>query len=1072
MTRTIRWLLGGSFFLSGGTALIYQVLWSRQLQYIFGSTTEAVSAVLATFMAGLGLGAYLLAPRIDRASSPLKFYALLEIGIGLYGVLSVWLLQLAGAAFVQLSGDPGETTLWPAILKVLLSALVLLPPCFLMGGTLPALLRAVSDTARVAQRWVGVFYAVNLIGAVAGTLATGFVLLERIGLSNTARLAGLINLAIGVVIMLAARRLGAEPPAPPEAADADKWKGLKALATSKTGLYALLGLLISGGSVMAYEIIFTRVLGLVFGVSAYAFTVVLATFLLGLGLGAAIYERWAARHRVRAVQFAWSQIGVAAVGGLALVLLPSVPRLVLYLRQIPGLGFWEILAGKAALAVVLLLPLAVIAGLGVPILVGSLVEDLKRLARTVGDAYLVNTIGTVAGSLLTGFALIGAFGTEGTLRLILALNALTGLIGVILLGRPRRTSLVGAGAAVAVALLALTASPWPQTLFLNSDTDGGHTISTSRLQLEERLRSVPHELLFFREGRNATITIAQTPRIRSLLVNGHPDGSDSRKDMATQVMLAVIPMSIHPRPGDVLVIGYGTGVTAHSATRFEETASVDVLEIEPAIVEASPFFHHVNGKVEENPKTRVILDDARSYVAATSRQYDVVVSEPSNPWRAGVANLYSREFFTGVRDLLRPGGIFAQWMHLYFIHDDDLKVVLKTLSVVFPEIQVWWLDEGNVVILAAEEPLSVDRKRVDHLLDGRFRNERIHYANVATTPEFYSRMLLGRAEVDGFLSPDDAIHSDDHPLLEFRAPRGLVQADGQNALRLLAAKVAKPTLFPRIAGPPPSSAAGWLGVANMYSALEAWEEARLAIGQALSSATSQQAAIRAAELELAGGNPQGAARLLQPITQVASIDVARELAYAQAHFFASQYNLEAAREAFTRTGELAGRAGVELLDLLVTMQEYEAALDLSEQLLAEARFAGPVGKPEVEQIYIKLFQLAASPELANRAVDLAERLPDPGLDFPRHLRFKLLAVLYERLNRPQKALDACEEVERIGVLDFPVMGVHVRALKALGRNEEAAALEARLHQLAPSTAVEPVLSPLLSRSQEVQRATS
>ncbi len=373
--RALLALASAFFFLSGATGLVYQVLWSRELQRFFGSTTEAVSVVLATFMAGLGLGALWIGRRADRVRSPLALYGKLEIGIGLYALAVGPLVRLAGALYGRVGGGLGPA---PALLvKLLLSALVLVPPCALMGATLPALLRAVSASAGEARRAVGLLYGLNLLGALTGALATGFVLLEAAGIFRTTLGAAVVNVLVGGGALLLARR------------GAPERRGEDAAGTPEASpallRFAFLGLFVSGAVTLGLEVVFTRVLGLVFGVSSYAFALTLAVFLLGLGLGALAQRRLALRGGAR--EFAAVSIAVAAAGGCALLAVPGVPRMVLYLRQIPGLGFWQLLFAKGLLAAALLLPLAALAGLSVPLLLGLFADDLGRLGGRVGAGY-------------------------------------------------------------------------------------------------------------------------------------------------------------------------------------------------------------------------------------------------------------------------------------------------------------------------------------------------------------------------------------------------------------------------------------------------------------------------------------------------------------------------------------------------------------------------------------------------------------------------------------------------------------------------------------------------------------
>ncbi len=1050
MFARARWLFAASFFLSGGCALIYQIVWSKHLQYVFGSTTEAVGTVLAVFMAGLGAGAYFFGPRIDRTKSPLRLYALLEIGIGVYGLAGLFLLRGATALFAAF-GELSEPV--STLLKLVLATVVLLPPSLLMGATFPALLRGVSRTVQGARRNVGLFYAVNLLGALSGALAAGIVLIPVYGLTRSSWVAAAVNFAIGTATWFAAghvERESVQETVPEDGAPTTSGVELR---------YLQLGLFVSGASVMTFEIVITRVLVLVFGVSAYAFTVVLAVFLLGLGLGALIYERWVAWRPVRTLQFATLQLVLTAVGAALIALLPGVPRWVLYLRQIPGLGFWELLAGKALLATVLVLPLAIVAGLGLPILIGTLVSEVGKVGRVVGRAYLINTMGAIAGSLVTGFALIGWLGTDGTLRAVLFVNLLVGVGGYVLLGRSAGSRVRALAGAVLILTALVSLDRWSPRLFINSDTDGSHTVAVTPLAVEEQLRSTPNRVLFFAEGRNATVAVTETPTVRSLLVNAHPDGSDSDDDMATQVMLAVIPLTLHPAPRDVLVIGFGTGVSVRSAARLEEVEHIDAVEIEPAVLAAAPLFHHINGAVEQDPRVRVHLTDARTFTATTRQRYDVIVSEPSNPWRAGVANLYTADFFETLDDLLRDDGVFAQWMHLYFVRDAELRMVLRTMLETFAEIQVWWLDAGNIAILTSQQPLRLQPQRVRELLDGEFREDRVRFAKLATVDEFYGRLLLDTAGVRDFVGDDGPVHSDDRPYLEYRAPRGLLEADGLNTLRLVAAKLEHKTLTAPTTGSPVPEANGWLAVAAMFEALELPDEQVESTRRAVASG-DPLARVRAVELALLSGDVESAQGLLQSLLDSGDRPerILRDLAYAHAHLAMVVGDVQAARSALELTGDWNGKAGLEWLAFAVAGRQLDIAAAAAERLLQGARLGGPIGNPEVERIFVLLYDLVDIEGTAERILEIVERLPTDSELSPL-ARLKVRALLYDRLGRFDEAVEASMQVERLDVLDFELMTLRLRGLRRLGRTEEADRLQRRLRKLEPGFNPDPVALP-------------
>ncbi|HEV8269261.1 MAG TPA: fused MFS/spermidine synthase, partial [Thermoanaerobaculia bacterium] len=681
--RATRLLLGLCFFASGAAGLVYEVLWSRHLQRFFGSSTEAVSVVLAVFMLGLGLGGHFLGRRIDRSPSPMRLYALLEIGIGLYAFATPLVLAAAQGAWAAAAGRVELGAAASVALKVVLAMGVLAVPAFLMGGTFPALVRAVSDDRAGAQRLIGLFYALNTAGAVLGTLATGFVFLELLGEKRSLLLCGVVNAGIGVLLLARDRRRG--HPAPEADEPSPEAGVLSSLASSRTGRYVLLGLLVSGLTTMLYEIVFVRILGLVFGVSTYAFSIVLAVFLLGLAGGALLCSGLTRFRAPRVLDFAVSQLVVSLFATVALFFIPSVPLAVAILRQIPELGFWQILGGKAVLAALFVFPLALAAGVSVPLLMSALAEDVRDLGRQIGDAYLVNTVGTVTGSLAAGFLLVPLLGTERTLRVGAFVPAATALAGYLLLGSGRR---LGAFVAVILAVVGLAAPRWSPRLFLSSDAAGAQAAFATRLELESAVTLSPLELVFLKEGRNAAVAVTRTPGARSLLVNGHADASDG-PDMSTQLLLGVIPALAHPHPRNVFVVGFGSGVTADAAARCPDVEHVDVAELERAVVTSAPWFRHVNHDVASSPKVRFLYDDARSVLVATPRRYDLILSEPSNPWRAGIANLFTADFFAAAKRTLNKGGVFAQWLQLYQLDFASVEMILRTFSRSFRHTQVW-----------------------------------------------------------------------------------------------------------------------------------------------------------------------------------------------------------------------------------------------------------------------------------------------------------------------------------------------------------------------------------------------
>ncbi|MFN7986882.1 MAG: fused MFS/spermidine synthase [Thermoanaerobaculia bacterium] len=1054
MPARVRLLLAACFLSSGGTAVVYEVLWSRHLALFFGSTTEAVGVVLAVFMLGLGAGGHLLGPRVDGSASPVRLYGLLEIAIGLWAFATPLLLRGAAGAWVAAASrlEPGPAV--ATLLRALLAAVVLLPPAMAMGGTLPAVVRGVAGNDRAAGD-VALFYGLNVVGAVGGALLAGFVLPEVLGEQDAMLLAGLVNVLVGAVALAAARRAAPAEPAP-ETPREGLAAALRHLAGAPGGRFVLAGLFVSGLGTMVAEVVFVRILGLVFGVSAYSFSLVLAVFLAGLGLGALAAGALARLRKPEPADFAVVQVAVAALTALALAGMPLVPRLVAWVRQWPELTFGEVLAAKAAIASAFLLPLAVVAGLGVPVLIGALTGEPGRLGRLVGDAVLVNTAGTVAGSLLAGFVLVPSLGTEGTLRAAFALAAATATWGLLVPGTARGRRLAGI-ATLAASLPVLLHARWPATLFLESDTDASPMPRTSRVVLEARLAGSPNELLFLREGRNATVAVAQTSESRVLFVGAHPDASDG-DDMPTQLFLSVVALGAHPAPSDVLVVGYGSGVTVEAALRVPGVRRVDGVEIEKAVLEASPLFGHVNRGAERDPRARFVLDDARGFLSATRRSWDVILSEPSNPWRAGVASLFTTDFYRAAKARLRPGGLFAQWLQLYSTDEACVKLVLRSLAASFAEVQVWWLDAGNVVVLAADAPIRVPRGRMDALLDGPFREDRIRHARVGTTAEFYARFLLDTRAVLAFAG-EGPLHTDDRPLLEFEAPRAVFRSGGQEAARLVAEKLSSRSLVPPLAGEPPPEEALWAGLSEMLHAAGRGPDAEAAARHAASLGDGALGRVRLAALRLEAKDPDAARPLLAEANEARerlSPDLRRDERATTGLLHVATGNAADAGKAFEEAGTLEGPHGVRLVELLAAQGRAADAIRLAERLLRAARLEGAVGSPEVSRLYVALARVnEAAPD--GRIAELVRTLPLPGAGFPLLPRLVVLARLFDRLGRPAESLSAARAAREAGLVDVGTHLVEWRALVALGRLGEADRLGERLSRLSPSAFGNPVV---------------
>jgi spermidine synthase len=810
-------LLAVCLFGSGLTALIYELLWTRRLNLTFGSTTYSVTTVLAAFMAGLGIGAYLIGRRVDRGKlDGVRVYAYLELTIGLYALLSLPLL--AGVEWVyarlqswlQLSQEPA------AALKLVLAFPVLALPAGLMGGTLPALVRGLLRSRAALHSTVGRLYGINTAGAAVGTAVCGMVMVELLGLWRSMLLSALVNLAIGATVLT---RLGRQrrPGAGDEAAPETPTIRLRQHLRSRPVLFCTVAVTLTGLLSMLYEIIWTRMLSLVMGSSTYAFTIVLAIFLIGIALGALIYSRASRDRQPTAFGLTLVLLALALWVVISLRVIPFIPHLLVNLAQIPGINFYRILLFETLFALFILLVPTLLLGAALPMSMGIISRTLGNVGQDVGGVYLINTLGAITGSVLTGFFLIPLVGTQNALLGGLLANLLLVGLGVLAFGGRARLKLLGSAVVLLMAAVALSQPRWPPIVF---DSGLGYrldqTVATDKLDMIRALYRTPNKLLSREEGRNATITVRHFSRGVSLLVNGKPDASTSG-DMLTQVVLGVVATMAHPRPRDVAVVGWGSGVTTYTITLFPEVRRVDTIEIEPAVLRASRFFHGVNGKAELSPKVGVIFDDARSYFLTADRRYDVVISEPSNPWMVGVSGLFSRDYYQLAKRRLRPGGVFGQWLQLYRIDARSVALILRTVLDSFRHVQVWASDPFNVILLGSDRPLTFDVARVRAAYRGSapLRQHMGVYGPGVQPEHLYGCYLLDDTGLRRIIRrfPEEVM-TDDRPVLEYRAVRNLYAHVHRHIDGLWRAKLQLRQVVPPRSGAPPGLALA--GAADLY----------------------------------------------------------------------------------------------------------------------------------------------------------------------------------------------------------------------------------------------------------------
>lgn len=751
---------------SGCAALLNQVMWSRILSLVFGSTIEAVSAVTATFMAGLAIGSA-LAPSLVRnrgVREAASLYSRIELAIGGAAVLLAYVLP----ALEPVRASVGAAPLW------LGTILILLIPAGLMGTTLVVQSRVVSsfgDHAR-GSRSAGLLFAANTFGAVVGAYGSVMVLVPALGVRKTILAAAVLNV---VAAGLGRIRTGeSSAAAPQEEAGSVSATGTAAPASRLSVFLVMTALFTAGFAGLANEVAWTRAFILVAGPTVHAFAFVLGAIVLGLAAGALISSSLLPYLGNARLAFVLVQAGVAIASAHVIRTLASLPlaygeevrRLIERPEAIIGL--------QASRSLALLFPAAALSGALFPLGL-RLLRSRFSMPEAMGFGSALNTLGAILGASLAGFALLPGLGLDLTLRISAAASALSALL--VALHSPVFSRIAGvAVSALALALL-YTAPIFDKELFA-----GGvykYSAYDQELGVEDVLRR--GELVSYAEGRASNVSVKRIGASFSLAVDGKVDAT-SGGDMLTQRLLAHVPFLIHEKPGDALVIGLGSGVTA-AAALTHDPASVTAVEISPDVVDAArQYFGDANRRVLESPKLRLVVGDARQHVIARADRYDVIISEPSNPWMAGVSALFTREFFTAVRSRLVEGGVFCQWGHLYNMSEADLATLLATFGDVFPDASVYVISEADILIVGREGPVALSPAR----LEGMAAAARLDLAASNLTAESLASIpTVALDKLAGWLR-EARRHTDDAPVLDFSAPLSIhAQTASANRRRLI-----------------------------------------------------------------------------------------------------------------------------------------------------------------------------------------------------------------------------------------------------------------------------------------------
>jgi len=650
---------------SGCAALIYEVVWFQLLQLSIGSSAVSLGVLLGIYMGGMCLGSLLLPKYLNRRAHPLRVYAMLEIGIAVFGIIVLFAVPIVGRIYTSIAGT-GQVNL---ILRAIVAAICLLPPTLLMGATLPAIARWVETTPKGVS-WLGYFYGGNLAGAVVGSLLAGFYLLRVYDMPTATGAAVALNVVVALLALVVAARtphtvITATPSDAPLTTTPSEISRLVYIAIALSGLTAL-------GS----EVVWTRVLSLLFGATTYTFSLILAVFLVGLGIGSSLGSSMARNLSNPRIALGWCQLALCAcLAWAAYTTSASLPYWPINPSISTSLSYNFQLDLMRAIWV--MLPGAILWGASFPLALASVATRGQDSARLVGGVYAANTVGAIIGATVVSLALVGTVGSQKTQQILIGVAAMSGLLMLMpATGEARKpltsTPVVVIGIALIAGLLARSVPPIPWLLVAY-----GRYSATWVGQ---------NEMVYVGEGVTASVAVTRTP---TGVLNYHNAGkvqaSSEPQDMRLQRMLGHITTLVPKNPNKVLVIGCGAGVTAGAVSIDPMVKDQTIAEIEPLVprVVSTHFAQH-NFNVVANPKVKVHLDDARHYLLTTSEKFDAITSDPLDPWVKGAATLYTREFFDVVKSHLNPGGVVTLFVQLYESSEAAVKSEIGTFLEAFP----------------------------------------------------------------------------------------------------------------------------------------------------------------------------------------------------------------------------------------------------------------------------------------------------------------------------------------------------------------------------------------------------
>ena len=754
------------FFLSGAAGGIYEVIWAKQLLLIFGASAFAVSTVLTSYMAGLAIGSFFMGRYVDKnPGNPIRIFALLELGIGICGILIIFVLPLINRIYYSLYPSILPNYYLKNIVRFVLCFLVLVVPTILMGGTLPVLSSGLFTREDSFGKYIGSLYSINTLGAMFGALTVGFFLLPNLGIMNSTFWAFAFNAATALIAFaisrsyLAVGNLTGETLPTGKASQKKKETAGKKTETPLRDEYLpgtlLLGVAaIAGFTSMSYQIIYTRLLKLVFSNTVYAFTIILVAFLAGIGLGSLFIARFADRIKNKALTIGLIQL---ALGIAAIWAIPIVFNSLTILNKVHGLyrnlGWNGYTFSRLTVSFLVILGISSLSGATFPLVIKFRKKRKELTGERVGEVYSINTLAAVIGSFAGGFIVIPALGTYWGLIAVLSLNVLAGMLAIFsskFTRKNRKLIIVGAGILAVIVSIALN----PKIIFVGKLKKPGERI----------------KVVYMDEGASASIYLLQNieTNSRRLYTDGILAIDTNYESLQTIRLLGHIPTLLCRNPKDVLVIGFGMGKTTSSIARHP-VERIDCVEIVPEVIKAARYFKDLNDDILSDPRVNIVIDDGRSFLFGMDNKYDVISCDPIHP-AFGSPALYTKEYYNECSRKLKDDGVIAQYLPFHQLSPYDLSILLGTFSSVFPHTTIW-LASYHGIIVGSKSRISVDLKELENRMSRESIRLDLEKSNIKGAYDFISRMILGEDQVKNLVAGVHEVSTDNHPILEYAESR-------------------------------------------------------------------------------------------------------------------------------------------------------------------------------------------------------------------------------------------------------------------------------------------------------------